>query len=65
MRQYTLTKIAGKPAWEHIPEVSIDHYLWSDVRSIVPTAQAAWDEDALYIRLQAKEEHIRQTFNLS
>ncbi len=62
MKTYEVTRVQGKPDWNNIPVAPIDQYLWSDVRSIVPSAQVAWDEDALYVRLQAIEPHIRREF---
>ncbi len=58
MKIYEVPHITGKPDWTAIPRVGIDNYLWSDVRSIVPSAQMAWDEENLYVRLQAIEPHI-------
>lgn len=62
MKTYQVTHIQGQPDWENIPVAQIDQYLWSDVRSIVPSAQLAWDEEALYVRLQAIEPHIRRCY---
>lgn len=62
MRSYALTRVFGKPDWNTIPSVAIDHYLWSDVRSITASAQVAWDEEALYVRLQAQEKDIRRIY---
>lgn len=62
MKQYEVTRISGQPNWENIPALQIDSYLWSDVRSIIPSAKAAWDEEALYIRLEAIEPHIRRCY---
>ncbi len=62
MRHYDVTHITGKPNWADIPKAAIDTYLWSDVRSITPSAQAAWDENNLYIRLEAIEPHILRRF---
>ena len=62
MKTYEVKRISGQPDWENIPSVQMDQYLWSDVRSIIPSAQAAWDEDALYVRLQAIEPHILRRF---
>lgn len=62
MKTYEVTRVNGCPDWESIPVAPIDQYLWSDVRSIIPSAQAAWDEEALYVRLQAVEPHILARF---
>ena len=62
MKTYEVTKISGQPDWEKIPVLAIDSYLWSDVRSIVPSARVAWDQDALYVRMEAIEPHILRRF---
>ena len=62
MKTYEVTRCTGKPDWAKIPTAAIDTYLWSDVRSILPSAQAAWDTDALYVRLQAIEPNIRREY---
>lgn len=58
MRTYDIVHTNGKPDWNTVSAVQLDHHLWSDVKSIVPQAQVAWSEDALYIRLTVKEENI-------
>lgn len=62
MKHYTVSRVTGQPDWSQIPVAPIDQYLWSDVRTILPSAQLAWDEDALYVRLQAIEPHILRRF---
>ena len=62
MKSYEAPYVSSQPDWQNIPSLSIDQYLWSDVRTIIPSAQAAWDEEALYIRLQAIEPHIRREY---
>lgn len=62
MKTYKVTHVSGKPDWSTIPVAAIDSYLWSDVRSIVPSAQAAWDAEAIYVRLSAIEPHILRRF---
>lgn len=62
MKHYEVTHISGKPEWDKIPSLNIDTYLWSDVRSIVPKAKMAWDEEALYVRLEAVEPHILRRY---
>ena len=36
--------------WERVPELRIDQHLWSDVRSIVPSAQICWNGDGMTLR---------------
>lgn len=63
MRTYEALKIQGTPDWDKLPVAPIDNYLWSDVRSIVPSAQLGWDESGLYVRLQAVEPEILCRFD--
>jgi len=62
MRIYEAPYTSGQPNWETIPAAPIDTHLWSDIYTIIPSAQAAWDENHLYIRLQAIEPHIRREY---
>lgn len=62
MKIYEVMHTNGRPDWNLIPAVSLDRHLWSDVRSIVPQAQAAWDEEGLYVRLAVTEPDILQRF---
>lgn len=63
MRTYEAIHFQGTPDWSCVPVAQIDNYLWSDVRSIVPTAQLAWNEDGLYVRMEAKEADILCRFD--
>ena len=62
MKSYEAMKISGAPDWTAVPAAAIDCRLWSDVDGIEPSAQLCWDEDALYVRLQTREEHILRRF---
>ncbi len=62
MKTYDVPQVVEKPHWAAIDGVAIDTRLWSDVPGILPTAQAAWDENNLYIRLQTIEPHILRRF---
>ncbi len=59
MRSYTIRKIAGKPNWDEIPVMPIDTLLWTDSIDVTAQAQICWDEDGLYLRLEATEPNIR------
>lgn len=59
MRTYTLKKIHGTPDWDTIPVMPIDNLLWTDSVDITAQAQLCWDEDALYLRMEATEPNIR------
>ena len=60
MRTYTLKKVSGTPDWSAIPVMPIDNLLWTDSIDITAQAQICWDEDALYLRMEATEPHIRK-----
>jgi len=59
MRSYTIKKIQGTPDWSKIPVMPIDNLLWTDSIDVSAQAQIAWDEKALYLRLEAVEPNIR------
>jgi len=59
MRTYTMKKIQGAPDWSATPVMPIDNLLWTDSIDITAQAQICWDENALYVRMEAVEPHIR------
>lgn len=59
MREYTIQKIQGSPNWNAIPVMPIDNHLWENPVDITAQTQICWDKDALYIRQEATEKHIR------
>lgn len=48
--------------WERVPKLRIDRHLWSDVRSIAPSAQIGWNGEGLHLRLQTREQDILRRF---
>ena len=48
--------------WSLIPSISMTQQAWTPAVDIVPTAQICYDEEALYLRLSAKEAHIRAEY---
>lgn len=60
MRTYTLKKITGAPDWSKIEVMPIDNLLWTDSIDVTAQAQLCWDEEAIYLRMEAVEPHIRQ-----
>lgn len=60
MRSYTVKKIAGKPDWSQIPVMPIDTVLWTEFTDVTAQAQVCWDEEALYVRQEVVEPHIRK-----
>ena len=59
MRSYTVKKIQGAPDWNTIPVMPIDNHQWKEPVDITAQAQICWDDEALYIRQEAKEANIR------
>ena len=48
--------------WSDIPVIPIDEHLETPGVDIEATAQICYDEEALYVRLTAKEKHIRAEY---
>jgi hypothetical protein len=59
MKTYTMKKVHGEPDWDTIPRMHLDEQMWIKNDTVTATAQVCWDEEALYIRLQAKEKDLR------
>ncbi len=59
MRTYTIQKVQGKPDWSTVPIMPIDTLLWTDEIDVSAQAQICWDDEALYLRMEAIEPHIR------
>lgn len=61
MRTYTIVKKPKTLCWEQIPAAPIDTLLWTEHTDICACARVCYDENALYVRLEAKEKEIRAT----
>ena len=59
MKNYTIIKKPSVLDWSKIPSVQIDTHLQDQVVDISATGQVCYDEEALYVRLTAKEKNIR------
>ena len=59
MRCYTIVKKPENLDWSKVPAAPIDNYLWRGEVDIFCTAQVCYDEDAMYVRMTAREKHIR------
>ncbi len=59
MRTYTMKKIQGAPDWSAHEVLPIDNLLWTDSIDVAAQAQICYDEENFYLRLAAKEPHIR------
>lgn len=63
MRKYTIVKKPETPDWSKVPVAPIDNHLWLDKVDISCTAQVCYDENAMYVRMTAKEKNIRAEEN--
>lgn len=59
MKTYCVKKTCGAPDWSAVPVMPIDTLLWTDSIDVAAQAQLCWDEEALYVRLSAREKNIR------
>lgn len=59
MKTYTIKKVNGTPDWSKIPVLQIDTLLWTDSIDITAWAQLCWDEEGLFVRMEAIEPNIR------
>ena len=59
MRTYTIKKVQGAPDWSTVPVMAIDNLLWTEEVDISAQAQICWDEENLYLRMEAREANIR------
>ena len=59
MKRYTIARVDGRPDWQAVPTLEIDTQLWRPPVDIAAWGQIAWDDERLYVRLRAREEHIR------
>lgn len=56
MNEYT---IVSKTSWDTVPVLKMENCLFPSESDVTATAQICYDEKALYVKLQAVEEHIR------
>lgn len=62
MRTYTITKKTGDIDWNQVPILSIDNPCQTECVNISAGGQVCYNEEFLYVRLFAKEEHIRAEY---
>lgn len=62
MNEYTILPRPDTDDWSSIPYLSINNRVQTPPVNISGKAQICYDQEALYVRLQATEEHIRATF---
>lgn len=59
MKEYVISRVNGAPDWAVIPALRIDEQLWRPPVDIAAFARIGWDDERLYVRLNAVEAHIR------
>lgn len=59
MKTYVITRKQGPLDWSHVPEIAIDTCQWLAPAPVKASAQLCYDQDAIYVRLQAVEANIR------
>ncbi len=59
MRTHMIPRKPAELDWAKIPALQIDHILWLPDADITAQAQLCYDEEAIYVRMSAKEAHIR------
>lgn len=59
MKEYAITRVTGQPDWSAIPALNIDEQLWRPRVDIAAFARIGWDDQHLYVHLNAVEAHIR------
>ena len=62
MREYIIKRISGTPNWNAVPQLQVDNHLWLPSEQIRVSAQIAYDEEALYVRMVAVEPDIRAEY---
>ena len=61
MKEYIISRVAGKPDWGKIPVIRMDTPYEDTPASIEATAQIAYDDHAILVRLWTKEENYLVT----
>lgn len=59
MKTYTIVPRTEDLDWSVVPEADIDYCQWGYYADISAKAQLCYDQDAIYVRLRAREANIR------
>lgn len=59
MRTYTIIRKKNDQPWDQVPVLFVDNHQWRPQIPISMQAQLCYDDEALYIRMQATEANIR------
>ena len=59
MKEYSITYRSDDLCWSSTPYLNVNEYLWNSPKNVSMRAQICYDENALYVHMEAKEEHHR------
>ncbi len=59
MKEYTITRVSGKPDWSTVPALQVDVPNWEPPVDITTQAQICYDETGIYVHMWSREAHIR------
>ena len=59
MRSYTIAPVCGDIDWNHLAPLPIDLPHWETETDIRAQARLCYDSEALYVKMEAVEAHIR------
>ena len=59
INSYTILRVQGEADWDKIPALDLDNILWLPDQGVRASGQFCYDEDTLYVHLQAIESDIR------
>ena len=63
MKEYTITRCNGTPDWSAVPALQINELHHTPQVDIRAQAQICYDDEALYIHMEAEEKDVRATYN--
>ena len=62
MNSYGITRVRGAVDWEQVPALTLDNILWLPDQGVRASGQFCYDDDTLYVHLQAEESDIRAEY---
>lgn len=61
-KHYLIRRVSGRPDWEDVPRLEADRVLWTPDCGIRAWGQICCCNEALHVRLRAKEKNIRAEY---
>ncbi len=62
MNSYTITRVQGVVDWDAVPLLALDNILWEPDRGVRASGQFCYDDENLYVHLEAVENDIRAEY---